>query len=133
MPRPSVLVVEDDDDIRSLVAWSLRADGYDVTEVANGAHAVDVIAGPMMFGEDSERAPDLIVTDVRLPGISGLTLLAGLRAQRCATPIILMTAYEIERVKPIAEALGATVFAKPFDVDELRAAVATALAARRRA
>lgn len=125
--RPRVLVAEDDDDMRALVVGSLRADGYEVVEARDGAQAVDAIAGAMLFDED-ERAPDIIITDVRLPGINGLSLLAGLRAHHWATPIIVMTAYQPDRIRPLASRLGAdATFAKPFAVDDLRAAVANLL------
>lgn len=125
--RPRVLVAEDDDDLRSLIVWGLRADGYDIVEARTGSQAADLIAGALLFDE-GERAPDLIVTDVRLPGITGMSLLAGIRARGSETPVIVLTAYDIDTVRPEAERLGVVaVFAKPFDIDDLRTAVMNAL------
>jgi CheY-like chemotaxis protein len=126
--RPRVLVAEDDDDIRSLIVWGLRADGHDVIEACNGSEAADRIAGSLLF-EEGARAPDLIITDVRMHGITGLSLLAGIRARGWKIPIIVITAYEIDKVRPEAERLGAdAVMGKPFDVDDLRTTVTRILA-----
>jgi CheY-like chemotaxis protein len=120
--RWRVLVADDDADMRALIVAALRADGYQVTEVRDGCEAADYIAGPMLFG-DAGAPPDLIVTDVRMPGITGLSLIAGIRAHGWSTPIIMITAYDVEATRPDAERLGAVLFAKPFDVDDLRTAV----------
>ena len=129
--QPWVLVVEDDPFLVRLIVWALRGDGYDVVVARDGREATDAIASTLLFDEGG-RPPDLIITDVRLPGISGLSLLAGIRAHGWKMPIIVMTAHDIERVRPEAERLGATaVFHKPFDVDDLRTAVMHLFAKKR--
>lgn len=129
--QPWVLVVEDDPYLVRLIAWALREDGYDVMVARDGREATDVIASALLFDEGG-RPPDLIITDVRLPGISGLSLLAGIRAHGWTMPIIVMTAHDIENVRPEAERLGATaVFHKPFEIDDLRMAVMNLFARRR--
>ncbi len=117
--RPCVLIAEDDDDIRTLLATTLRGDGYYVIEAHDGQEVLERIA-PMLF--DEAEGPDAIITDVRMPGVSGMTLLAGLRAIGWKTPIIVITAHDIDASRSEARYLGAdVVFGKPFDVDELRA------------
>ena len=118
----SVLVAEDDSDIRNMVVHGLRCDGYDVIEATDGAQLLDQVATSMLFG--SHDPPDVIVSDVRMPGFSGLTILAGLRSAGWMTPIILITAYGSEELRQEARELGATaLIEKPFDVDDLRTAV----------
>ncbi len=121
--RPVVLVVDDEIDIRQMVSAGLRCDGYRVIEAVDGADALDRLA-PAMLLKCNVRAPDLIITDVRMPDIDGLTLLKGLRARGWATPIILITAYDNPTLEKRAIWLRAdAVFKKPFDLDALRAAV----------
>jgi two-component system response regulator (stage 0 sporulation protein F) len=129
--RPRVLVADDDDDIRALIVWGLRADGYEVVEASSGMEAANRLAGSLLFHE-GERAPDLIVTDVRMHGITGLTLLGGIRDCGSKIPVIIITAYDIAAVRAEAERLGAdAVFAKPFDIDDLRTAVMNVMARRK--
>lgn len=136
VPSPSarrfrVLIAEDDDDMRALLVTALQADGYDVIEARDGREAIERIV-PMIFGE-GPPPPDAIITDVRLPGMSGTTFLAGLRAIGWTTPIIVITAYEIHSARAEAEYLGAdAVFGKPFDVDDLRVVLASILGASHR-
>jgi CheY-like chemotaxis protein len=129
--RPRVLVAEDDDDLRALIVWGLGTDGYDVVEARNGREAIDEVAGSLLLDE-GERPPDLIITDVRMPGVTGVSLLAGIRARGWRIPIIVMTAYDIETMRPEADRLGAdVVFSKPFDIDDLRTAAMNLLGRKR--
>jgi two-component system response regulator (stage 0 sporulation protein F) len=114
-----VLLAEDDPDMRALVRAALMADGHDVIEAANGREALDLLSP--LYG--ALRPPDVIVTDVRMPGLSGLLLASGLRACGCTTPIIIISAH-CDGLREQARRVGAdAVFAKPFEVDDLRTAV----------
>jgi CheY-like chemotaxis protein len=118
-----VLVAEDDADIRTLISVALRKDGYDVIEARSGAELLEHIGSSMLFGE-SFPPPDVIVSDVRMPGFTGLEVLAGLRDANWHTPILLITAYGNDDTYEEASRLGASgVFDKPFDIDDLRTAV----------
>ena len=120
MSKLRVLVAEDDPDMRALVRAALAADGHDVIEASNGREALDLLS-PLLFG--SAPPPDVIVTDVRMPGVSGLTLASGLRSCGCRAPIIIMSAYG-DHLREHAEHVGAdAVFTKPFEIDDLRTAV----------
>jgi two-component system response regulator (stage 0 sporulation protein F) len=119
--RPHVLVADDDDDMRALVANALRRDGYVVMEARTGAEALRVVHG-------LRRAPDAIVTDIRMPDLSGLALLAGLRDEGSMTPIVVMSAFATDQVRTVADELGAdAIFGKPFDIDDLRTVVMNVL------
>lgn len=126
-PWPSrVLIAEDDADLRRLLASTLRSDGYQVEEVATGFE---------LLARASGQGVNVIVSDVRMPGLTGLEVLAGLRARGRPeiwnTPIILITAFGDSETHREAERLGAILFDKPFDLDDLRTCVMHLLSARK--
>ena len=125
--KANVLVAEDDPDMRRLVAAVLRGAGHRVVEATDGMQILDRIestiwsARPHLF--------DVIVTDVHMPGLSGLDVLAALRCTRWTTPVILITAFGDEETRSEARALGAIdILDKPFNPDNLKIAVVRALA-----
>jgi DNA-binding response OmpR family regulator len=118
--RPRILLAEDDDDMRSLVAAALREDGHDVVEVGDGGRLLVCLA--RAYGAETVGY-DLLVSDVRMPVCTGLQILESLRLARWPTPVILMTAFGDEQTRAQAEGLGAVMFMKPFDMDDLRTAV----------
>ena len=123
--RQRILVADDDPDIRALVASVLRQGGYDVVEASNGMEAIDHIAPTVWTKRDGFKAN---VSDVCMPDLTGLDLLAALRCTKFETPVILMTAFGDEDVRAEARSLGATaVLDKPLNLDELHAAVQNAM------
>jgi DNA-binding response OmpR family regulator len=70
---------------------------------------------------------DLLISDVRMPTCTGMQILEQLRAAHWQTPVILMTAFGDAATRQHAKALGAVLFDKPFDIDDLRTAVACLL------
>lgn len=123
-----VMLVEDDEDMRRFLAHALRKDGFCVVEVANGDDALDQL-GPWALEGRLEFAPDVIVSDVRLPYYSGLEILEAVEAAADIVPVILMTAFPDDDTLNRARALGAEcVLSKPFDLSELRLAVRRVLA-----
>jgi two-component system cell cycle sensor histidine kinase/response regulator CckA len=121
-----VVVAEDDPEMRALVAQSLRRDSHEVFEVADGARLL-VRIGRQYRSHEPERRIDLVVTDLRMPVVTGLAILRGLRAAHCATPVILMTAFGDDGVRREAAELGAVLLDKPFAMDQLRAAARSLL------
>jgi DNA-binding response OmpR family regulator len=124
-PGRRILVAEDDAELRGLIAGALRRDGHDVVQAADGTEILELLAATISDGV----APfDLIVTDVRMPGWTGLDLLAGLRNHAFGPPVVLMTAFGDERLHASARRLGAVAtLDKPFELDVLRALVGAAL------
>jgi CheY-like chemotaxis protein len=126
-PRPTrVLVAEDDEEMRRLICSSLRKDGYEVLEAKNGLEfvsflsAFDSAAAPYV----KRDAPDLIITDVRMPGLTGLEVLEGLRHLNWSVPVVLITAFGDRETHEEAERLGVVaVFDKPFDLYQFRATI----------
>ena len=117
--RPTILLADDDDDLRTLVALMLRRNRYHVVEARNGEHLLQLIQAYFYSGQKL-RAPELILSDVRMPGWSGLEVLDWLRGSDHLTPVILFTAFGSDSVHRTAAALGATdILDKPFDLRAL--------------
>jgi DNA-binding response OmpR family regulator len=117
-----VLLAEDDAPMRRLLASALRKDGYEVVEVSDGVECMHYIAPSCEEG--MPPAPDLIISDIRMPGRSGLEILQLTRACNLAMPVILITAFGAAETHAEGKRLGAAaLFDKPFDVDDLRAMV----------
>jgi CheY-like chemotaxis protein len=121
---PRIIVAEDEADVRQLVAVALRGLGYEIIEARSGAELLDEIGDGLLEEGGSARRPDVIISDIRMPGLTGLEILAGLRQAEWSTAIVLMTAYPSPETREEAERLGADAFfAKPFDIDDLTTAV----------
>lgn len=107
-----VLVVDDEPEVRSMVTWQLEAEGFLVTEAADGEDAL----------RQTERdCPDLLVLDLSLPGKGGLEVLSTLR-RTSSLPVIVLTARRDEADRIIALDLGADDYVvKPFSPRELAA------------
>jgi DNA-binding response OmpR family regulator len=117
-----VLVIDDDDDFRSLVTDSLRAAGYDVIEAADGR--VALLQFEPLAERGLARLPDIIVSDVRMPWIDGMDLVRLLREAGWSVPVVLMSGFA--DVATSAEWLGlgaSVVLDKPFSMARLREVV----------
>lgn len=104
----TVLLVEDDPDIRHLVAYKLTKGGFDVVEAADGFAALAAAR---------DKAPDLVILDIRMPRMSGLEVCRELRAGPLTgtVPIIMLTARARPQDLELAYAAGATDYVvKPF-------------------
>ena len=124
--RARILVAEDDEDLREALVAALADEPWTVEVAPNGAVLLDRLASALLAG--SPR-PDVIVTDVRMPGITGLEVLAGLRANGWRVPIVLMTGFGSRDLYRAARRLGAAaVLDKPFDVNHLRALIRSLVA-----
>ncbi|MBK8410010.1 MAG: response regulator [Sandaracinaceae bacterium] len=117
-PRGRVLVVEDQDPIRGLVRDALEAAGYSVIEARDGLDALDQLA----MATDVE----LVLSDVSMPRMTGLELLAAVHAGDCALPFLLMSGV----ADAALDGLATPLLRKPFAEEELLSAVALTLAER---
>ena len=117
----TVLVADDDDELRNAIAQLLAEDGYQVIQVSSGAGALEWIAD----AADREGAlPDVIVLDFVMPGFSGLGILRAMRQFEHMPPTILVTGFADPSVETFARGLGAKrVLRKPLDEEQLREAV----------
>ena len=103
-----VLLIEDEPNIAEAIRFVLARDGWKVSVVANGAIAVAEVA---------RLLPDLVILDLMLPGMSGLEIIAQLRADPVThgLPVIMLTAKGLGRDREAAEQAGVTLFmTKPF-------------------
>jgi DNA-binding NtrC family response regulator len=108
----TVLVVDDDSEMRSLVRRMLEFDGCRVAERDRGTHVLDALR---------EGAFDLIILDKEMPGINGLDLLPVLRREFPDVPVVLVTAFGGRQVATSALRLGAARYLeKPFRLGQLR-------------
>jgi two-component system KDP operon response regulator KdpE len=118
MIAATILIVDDEPQIRRVMLTTLTSHGYSVVEAASGEEALERVR--------AER-PDLIILDVNLPGISGLETCAEIRTSS-DVPIIMLTVRNSERGKVQALDAGADDYVvKPFGVQELMARIRAAL------
>jgi two-component system, cell cycle response regulator CpdR len=122
---PRVLIVDDEDSMRLLVARALAMDGHKTITAADGAEALEIL--------DSERgAFDLLLTDIQMPVMDGIALALAAARDFPELTILLMTGFADQRER--ASGLGAIahdVITKPFSVADIRTAVVDALEARK--
>ena len=115
MAPASILVAEDQTDIRDLLVMNLRGAGYVVAAVADGSAAL---------ASQTERASDLLVLDLMMPGLDGLEVCKALRSRGRSTPILMLTAKSTELDRVLGLELGADDYlTKPFSLAELLARV----------
>ncbi|MGH7359718.1 MAG: response regulator [Candidatus Rokuibacteriota bacterium] len=114
-PPIRVLVVDDDEEMRSLLRRSLEFDGHQVIERDRGTKVLKALR---------EEAFDLVILDNRMPGLNGLDLLPTLRREFPDMPVLLVTAFGGRQVASSALRLGATSYLeKPFRLAQLRDAI----------
>lgn len=127
-PAPALIAVaEDDDDLRELLCDLLRHDGHRVLEFEDGFELLDYVN----FTREREvapKVPDLVLTDVRMPGANGLDVVGWGRLVGMACPIIVLTAFPGPEVTQRAGYVGGVrVLAKPIEPKVLLAEVRAAL------
>jgi CheY-like chemotaxis protein len=128
-PRPlRVLVADDDEEMRAFVTATLQADGCSTVEAHDGRELLDLLRNAL---DETDLRPDVIVADVKMPGLSGLGVLAALQSTKWDRPVVLITVLTDESIPTVAKRLGAVgILHKPFDPDDLVTAVRNATAIR---
>jgi nitrogen regulation protein NR(I) len=122
--QANILLIEDDRSTASALQKVLRDEGYAVTVADRGDQGLI---------EARQRPCDLVITDLKLPGLSGMELIAQLHAAKPKLPIIMMTAHGTTETAIEAMKLGACEYlVKPFEADELLDLAASAVASSRR-
>ena len=119
-----ILVADDEEAIRSLVARALRQDGHEVMTTNDGAEALDVLVR-------EKGAFELLLTDIRMPVMDGIALALAAARDHPAVTILLMTGYADQRERAYGlDALIHDVITKPFSLATMRSAVESALSAQ---
>lgn len=118
-----LLIAEDEEPVRKLLARALSVDGHSVETAADGAEALDRLTQDTPF--------DLLLTDIRMPVMDGIALALAAARDFPGLPIVMMTGYasEKERAQGL-DRLVREVVLKPFTLDEIKRSLADALAAR---
>src|SRR5690242_21493473 len=120
--KKQVLIVDDEPNLRKILAAQLSRDGYDVITAEDGEQGLSMLR---------EHHIDLVVTDLKMPKIDGMTLLREALAEQPELPIVMITAHGTVDTAVEALKLGAFDYlTKPFDKDEVRQIVAKALKTR---
>ena len=119
-----ILLAEDDDAVRDLIARALGEDGHDLTAASDGAAALAALDRP-------DRHFDLLLSDVKMPIMDGIALALAAGRDHPDVTIMLMTGYADQRERAHGlDALVHDVISKPFSVEQIKGAVREALVAR---
>ncbi|MGX4774250.1 response regulator [Bradyrhizobium guangdongense] len=122
---PKVLIADDEDSMRQLVARAIAMDGHETVTAQDGAEALDIL-----IREDG--AFDLLLTDIQMPVMDGIALALSAARDFPDLTILLMTGFADQRERASnLNALVHDVVTKPFSVADIRTAVADALAAKK--
>lgn len=113
--KGKLLIVDDQFGIRILLNEIFQKEGYKTFQAANGVQALNLV--------QNER-PDLVILDMKIPGMDGLEILKRVKKLDQTIKVIIMTAYgELDMIQEAIENGAITHFSKPFDIDEIIAAV----------
>lgn len=113
--KQKILIVDDQNGIRVLLMEVFSSEGYRTFQASNGKLALEIVRN---------EAPDLVLLDMKIPGMDGLDILKHIKKINASIKVIMMTAYgELDLIREATD-LGALMhFTKPFDIDEMRLAV----------
>lgn len=110
-----ILIVDDQFGIRILLNEILQKEGYKIFQAANGHQALNIT---------KKHNPDLVLLDMKIPGMDGLEILEEMKKIREDIRVIIMTAYGELKMIEASKRMGALAhFTKPFDIEEIRSAV----------
>jgi two-component system C4-dicarboxylate transport response regulator DctD len=128
--RGRILVVDDDADLLASTCEWLKATGFQVVGRAQGGEALRILGG--QTPQDLQGRPEVLVTDIRMPGLDGMAVLEGARRLDPDTPVVLLTGHGDIALAVEAMRAGAHDFLeKPYDADHLVAVLDRAVAQRR--
>ena len=120
---PRILIADDEDSMRALVARAIGMDGHDIVTAQDGAEALEILIR-------EEGAFDLLLTDIQMPVMDGIALALSAARDFPRLTILLMTGFADQRERASnLNAIAHDVITKPFSVADIRTAVADALSA----
>jgi two-component system, response regulator, stage 0 sporulation protein F len=113
--KEKILIVDDQFGIRILLNEVFQKEGYQTFQAANGIQALEIV---------TKHDPDLVLLDMKIPGMDGIEILKRMKVMDPNIRVIIMTAYgELDMIQEARDLGAITHFAKPFDIDDIRAAV----------
>jgi two-component system, response regulator, stage 0 sporulation protein F len=113
--KEKILIVDDQFGIRILLNEVFQKEGYQTFQAANGVQALEIV---------TKHDPDLVLLDMKIPGMDGIEILKRMKVINPDIRVIIMTAYgELDMIQEAKDLGAITHFAKPFDIDDIRAAV----------
>jgi two-component system response regulator (stage 0 sporulation protein F) len=113
--KEKILIVDDQFGIRILLNEVFQKEGYQTFQAANGIQALEIV---------TNHHPDLVLLDMKIPGMDGIEILKRMKVIDPEIRVIIMTAYgELDMIQEAKDLGALTHFAKPFDIDDIRAAV----------
>ena len=119
-----VLIADDEESMRLLVARAIAMDGHEIVTAEDGAEALDILTR-------EEGSFDLLLTDIKMPVMDGIALALATARDFPRLTVLMMTGFADQRERASGlEAIVHDVVTKPFSVADIRTAVADALAAR---
>ena len=122
---PRLLIVDDEESMRTLVARAIAMDDHEIVTAADGAEALEILS-------NGQNAFDLLLTDIQMPVMDGIALALTAARDLPDLTILLMTGFADQRERASGlNAIAHDVISKPFSVADIRSAVADALAARK--
>jgi CheY-like chemotaxis protein len=122
---PKILIADDEDSMRQLVARAIAMDGHETVTAQDGAEALEILTS-------ANGAFDLLLTDIQMPVMDGIALALSAARDFPSLTILLMTGFADQRERASnLNALVHDVVTKPFSVADIRTAVADALAAKK--
>jgi CheY-like chemotaxis protein len=122
---PRILIADDEESMRNLVARAIGMDGHDIVTAQDGAEALEILTA-------DQGGFDLLLTDIQMPVMDGIALALSAARDFPELTILLMTGFADQRERASnLNAIAHDVITKPFSVADIRTAVADALSARR--
>ena len=122
---PRVLIADDEESMRLLVARAIAMDGHEIVTAEDGAEALDILTR-------EDGAFDLLLTDIKMPVMDGIALALAVARDFPRLTVLMMTGFADQRERASGlEAIVYDVVTKPFAVADIRTAVADALASRK--
>ena len=122
---PRVLIVDDENSMRMLVARAIAMDGHEIVTAADGTEALEIL-------DNEQGAFDLLLTDIQMPVMDGIALALAAARDFPDLTILLMTGFADQRERASGlDAIAYDIITKPFSVADIRTAVADALSARK--
>lgn len=114
---PRILLAEDDDELRWALAGALAAAGFSIEQVTTSDELLDRFADAVVT---LDSQPDVVISDIRMPGYNAVNVISGLRDAGCRTPVVFISAFDDARLDERLKSIDlATFLRKPLRVPDL--------------